>query len=197
MRPEHAGRRAAILDAALALFAEQGYEVTTVAQIGARAGASTGSMYHHFASKEDVAAALRAEALATYQDTMLAELARHDRAEDGIRGLVRRHVAWAVEEPRLAGYLLSSPPPAVRRAAEEPVARANARFFGALRDWLAGHRAAGALRALPAGLEVPLWLGPSQAYLRALLAGRAEAPAAIAAEELAAAAWRALRVDPG
>jgi AcrR family transcriptional regulator len=189
------GRREAILDAALRLFAERGYDATTVADIRALAGASTGSMYHHFASKEDVAAALRIEVLADYQARMLGELTRHGDAEAGVRGLVRFHVAWADVNRERAGFLLSSPPPAVRRVAEARVGRANDGFFGALHGWYDAHRRAGAVRALEQDLLLALWLGPSQSYLRALLGGREATPPREAGVALAEAAWLALRAS--
>jgi AcrR family transcriptional regulator len=49
-RGEHS--RAAIFDAALALFQERGYEATTMRAIAERADVSLGSSYHYFASKE-------------------------------------------------------------------------------------------------------------------------------------------------
>ena len=50
VKGEHS--RAAIFDAALALFQERGYEATTMRAIAERAGVSLGSSYHYFASKE-------------------------------------------------------------------------------------------------------------------------------------------------
>ena len=44
--------RAAIFEAALALFIERGYEATTMRVIADRAGVSLGSSYHYFPSKE-------------------------------------------------------------------------------------------------------------------------------------------------
>jgi AcrR family transcriptional regulator len=46
--------QARILDAAYALFMEQGYHGTSMRQIVARAGITTGGLYNHFASKEDI-----------------------------------------------------------------------------------------------------------------------------------------------
>ena len=43
--------RAAIFDAALALFRERGFEATTMRAIAERAGVSLGASYHHFPSK--------------------------------------------------------------------------------------------------------------------------------------------------
>jgi AcrR family transcriptional regulator len=51
-------RVAELLDAAAALFAENGYETTTMTQIAKRAGASIGSLYQFFPSKEVLAEAL-------------------------------------------------------------------------------------------------------------------------------------------
>lgn len=49
--PNAAGR---LQDSALALFAEQGYEQTTVAQIAERAGVTERTFFNHFANKRDV-----------------------------------------------------------------------------------------------------------------------------------------------
>jgi AcrR family transcriptional regulator len=44
--------RARVLDAAVDLFAQQGYDGTSVAQVIGQAGVAKGGFYHHFASKE-------------------------------------------------------------------------------------------------------------------------------------------------
>jgi AcrR family transcriptional regulator len=46
--------REKILDAALNLFAEKGYDATGVQEIVATAGVTKGALYHHFAAKEDI-----------------------------------------------------------------------------------------------------------------------------------------------
>jgi AcrR family transcriptional regulator len=50
--PKSARTRAAIIDAALRLFRERGYEETTMRAIAAEAGVSVGNAYYYFASKE-------------------------------------------------------------------------------------------------------------------------------------------------
>jgi AcrR family transcriptional regulator len=47
-----AGARERVLDAAVELFAQQGYDGTSVSQVISRAGVAKGGFYHHFASKE-------------------------------------------------------------------------------------------------------------------------------------------------
>lgn len=51
-------RVAELLDAGSALFAENGYDATTMTQIAKRAGASIGSLYQFFPTKEVLAEAL-------------------------------------------------------------------------------------------------------------------------------------------
>ncbi|MBP1967876.1 TetR/AcrR family transcriptional regulator [Paenibacillus aceris] len=46
--------RKKIIDTALQLFAEQGYDATTVHQITERAGVAKGTFFNYFASKEEV-----------------------------------------------------------------------------------------------------------------------------------------------
>jgi len=48
------GARQRIVAAAVALFAEQGYDATSVNQVVARAGVAKGALYHHFESKDDL-----------------------------------------------------------------------------------------------------------------------------------------------
>lgn len=47
-----------ILDCAMQLFGDQGYEATSIAQIIEKIGISKGAFYHHFSAKEDVLEAL-------------------------------------------------------------------------------------------------------------------------------------------
>ena len=55
--------RRAVLDAALYLFAHQGYRATTMRQIADRAKVSTGNCYHHFPDKDAIFLALIEEYL--------------------------------------------------------------------------------------------------------------------------------------
>jgi AcrR family transcriptional regulator len=54
-------RRKEILKVAEEMFAQRGIKATTVRQIGAKAGILSGSLYHHFGSKLDIADAILTE----------------------------------------------------------------------------------------------------------------------------------------
>jgi AcrR family transcriptional regulator len=56
-------RVAALTEAAAVVFAEKGYDAATMTEIAAKAGASIGSLYQFFPTKELLAAALHAEQL--------------------------------------------------------------------------------------------------------------------------------------
>src|SRR5690606_9372524 len=67
-------RRSEIVDCAMRLFIERGYDGTSINQIIGRAGISKGAFYHHFESKEDLIEALAAryaeESLAAAQPVL-------------------------------------------------------------------------------------------------------------------------------
>ncbi|MFF7125848.1 ScbR family autoregulator-binding transcription factor [Streptomyces sp. NPDC016566] len=50
--------RIGILEAAAAVFGERGYDAASTNEILARAGLTRGALYHHFPSKESIAAAV-------------------------------------------------------------------------------------------------------------------------------------------
>src|SRR5438093_11126203 len=53
---EGSGRRADVVQLAGELFAQKGYRATTVREIADAAGILSGSLYHHFDSKESIGA---------------------------------------------------------------------------------------------------------------------------------------------
>lgn len=59
---EHLATRQRLLDAALELFAAQGYTATTVRQIAASIGVTDPAIYAHFSSKQEIYETLLAEA---------------------------------------------------------------------------------------------------------------------------------------
>ena len=189
-----ARRRSEILEAALACFTEKGYGATTMADVRRASGASIGSIYHHFSSKEELAAALYVEGLRDYQRGVVAVLHEHPDAEAGVRALVRHHLGWVAANPDLARYLLSSREAEVAEATSGPLRELNRAFFAEIEAWLEPHRDAGRIRRLPFDVHHAILIGPSQELARLWLAGRTTSDLdAAAAGHLAAAAWNALK----
>lgn len=190
-------RRQQILDAALDLFLEKGVGATTVEELLARSGASVGSFYHQFSSKADVAAALYLETLSSYARLFLAALGKHDRARDGIEGVVRHHLRWTEKNPKLASYLIHCREPEVAELSEERAQQLNGRFYGEVLKWLRLQVDAGHVRKLPADIYLALWMGPANEFTRLWLLGTDRDSRRIRRAEslLASAAWGALRVS--
>ncbi|MFD2469011.1 TetR/AcrR family transcriptional regulator [Amycolatopsis silviterrae] len=97
-------RRQALVEVAAELFAESGFRATTVRQIGEAAGVFSGSLYHHFDSKEAIAD----EILSTYLDGIVREyksiVKEHTDPGTALRELVR--AAFASLEPHRAAITI-------------------------------------------------------------------------------------------
>jgi AcrR family transcriptional regulator len=182
--------RQAILEAALAEFAEKGVASATLEGVRRRSGASVGSIYHWFDGKEGIASALYVEAVRDYQRGLLDTLRRNAEAERGIKSLVRHHLRWVERNPDLARFLLAS------READGPELRElNREALSTAASWLDPHVQAGRVRRLPLDLYYPLLIGPSQEFARHWLHGRMRSSIRTAERTLAQAAWDALRTQ--
>lgn len=191
-------RPQAILKAALEAFSAKGFSAATVADVRRISGASTGSIYHHFGGKEDLAAALYLQGLGDYQRGLLRTLRRHDGPEAGIRAIVRHHLRWVAANPPLARFLASRRGTEGVAAAEQRLRELNRETFSAVNGWLAPHVEAGAVRDLGnTDLYYTVLIGPAQEYSRHWLEGRMRSSIAKAEEVLADAAWDALRTTKG
>src|SRR6185503_509441 len=93
--------RRRILDAALGCFDKKGVAATTIDDIRAASGVTVGSVYHHFASKDDVFDQLVQEAMAEYLSGIVDALEGGAGVEQSARRLVRTHVRWVEERPAL------------------------------------------------------------------------------------------------
>ncbi|WP_239137763.1 TetR/AcrR family transcriptional regulator [Sphaerisporangium rufum] len=89
--------RDVIVETALRLFRERGYEATTMRAIAAEAGVSVGNAYYYFASKEQLVQAYYDRAQEAHEAACRELLAAERRFADRLSGVLR---AWvAVSEP--------------------------------------------------------------------------------------------------
>lgn len=94
--------RAALLDAAMALFAERGIYGTRVEDITERVDLGKGAFYNYFPSKEALVADLVAEAVATFEEAYLSRMRGTSVIADRVGELVRLCTAFTNEHPRYA-----------------------------------------------------------------------------------------------
>ena len=96
----NAAKEAAILDAALALFVERGYEATSVPEVARRARVGAGTIYLYFESKEILVNALLSRIKRDLAARVLAAWRPKAPLEAQFRALHGAFGAWALEEPR-------------------------------------------------------------------------------------------------
>jgi AcrR family transcriptional regulator len=188
-----AGRRKDILDAALACFMDKGVLATTIEDIRLASGASIGSLYHHFGSKEELAATLYLEGMRDYQDGAVAALRRHPGAEAGVKAAVVHHLRWVMGHRDLARFIFAMGDVHALGPRSDELREMNRRFFGECSRWLSEQVQAGQIRKVPSDLYYALWIGPAHELARHLLSGRVRTRWQTAADLLAEAAWQALR----
>src|SRR3954469_6409875 len=100
-------RETEILDAALACFAERGYDATRVRHIAQRAGVSEAALYRHHASKEAVAEALFAQHMRAFGERLSAVADDPRLAAAGrVRGLVRAALAARQADPAAIAFVV-------------------------------------------------------------------------------------------
>jgi AcrR family transcriptional regulator len=160
-RASTARRREAILDAALECFATLGYDQTTLADIRERAGASTGSIYHHFGSKEQIAASLYVDGVRQTQEAGLAALLRTRTARSGIAALVGAYIDWVVEHPAMARFLFAMRhAPFVDDTNDATIDDLNRDVRTRAARWMADRVAAGELPDLAPEMRWAIVFGP-------------------------------------
>lgn len=81
--------RARILEGALKLFREKGFDATTMRDIAQAAGMSLGSTYYHFDSKEALVMAFYQESQDTLQDRIPEAVAKHKDLASRVRTVIQ------------------------------------------------------------------------------------------------------------
>src|SRR3984957_8470431 len=92
-------RRAEILDAAQALYAEKGWDALTVDQVARTPRLSRALVYVYFRDKEELLFAIGERALHLLRDRFVEAAGRHPRGLDQIEAIGRAYMAYAYEFP--------------------------------------------------------------------------------------------------
>jgi TetR/AcrR family fatty acid metabolism transcriptional regulator len=81
-----------ILEAAINVFARQGFHQSTIAQIAKEAGVADGTIYLYFKNKDDILVQFFNYKTKQVFDSFRTEVARADSSLDKLRYLIRRHL---------------------------------------------------------------------------------------------------------
>jgi len=153
--PNAAVSRHLILDVAAGLFAEKGFAETTMRQIAAKAGMQAGSVYYHFASKEQIFGEILTIAMRTIYTAVrgkVDDLGSEATAHDCLHAAIRAHLTVLysnVHYTSLSGNFWGQLPVEVTQTTLPDRTVYEEYWNWLLRDaWAAG--------ALNRGLSVPL-----------------------------------------
>lgn len=102
--------RQKIFRAAQKLFVEKGYHSTSIPDIVREAGVSTGAIYHHYSSKEELARELHETAVAEFLTRYEGEVRSQKSTYDKIRAYTGLMFRWTEKDPVMVQYLLYGRP---------------------------------------------------------------------------------------
>ncbi|MGY2031185.1 TetR/AcrR family transcriptional regulator [Nocardia gipuzkoensis] len=169
--------RERILAEATEQLLAKGYPAFTVAGVRDRLGLSSGSMFHAFGSKAELAAAVYVAGMLDYQRAVLDRLdAPGIDAEQAIRAMLAAHLGWVEDHRELARFLFATLPDEVARSAEPELAQHNRTFFGALERRYDELLATADVGGDGYPVAHAICVGPAQEYCRQWVRGRVPAP---------------------
>ena len=135
LTPNQAARRARVLDAALALATEGGYDAVQMRDVASRAQVALGTIYRYFASKDHLLAACQLETWRELERRLDTRPLTGDTAADRVTELFTRLMRPVEREPMRAAALItasSSPDPAVRECQLEMIGLQDQVFAAAM-----------------------------------------------------------------
>lgn len=128
-------KRRAILEAAARLFAQKGYNATTLQDIAAVAGTQAGSLYYHFSSRDDIVREVLSASMAVIEQQVRAAIKEAESKSgtylERIKAGVRVHLRAVLSaDPYTSAYfriINEVPAPVYREFIEQP--RAYGRYW--------------------------------------------------------------------
>lgn len=88
--------RGKLLDCAAQLFRQKGYERTTVRDIAGAVGIQSGSIFHHFPSKEDILRAVMTEALVYFTELLRDSIDREEGTAGKLLACIRSELQFTI-----------------------------------------------------------------------------------------------------
>jgi TetR/AcrR family transcriptional regulator, cholesterol catabolism regulator len=116
LTPNQAARRRRVIEAAMKLASDGGYDAVQMRDVASEAGVALGTIYRYFASKDHLLAACQVEWAGEIQRQLHQRPARGDTAADRVVDVLRRATRSTERSPQLTAALvtaISSPDPAV------------------------------------------------------------------------------------
>lgn len=96
-----------IFETSMKLFAEKGYDATSIEEITATVGVAKGTLYYHFSSKEEIFNFLIEEGMKLLQNSIKIKTEKHENYIDKIKAIVLIQIKIIVKYEYLITILLS------------------------------------------------------------------------------------------
>ena len=181
--------RERILEAARHLFTERGYFNTSIQDIRRTSGLSIGSIYHHFAGKEEIARVLFYDTLAFVQSDIQGVYAQYSGARERCYYAIRGLFETTETAPEIMEYVLYFKHREVLPN-EKPICASQP--FELLKTIIAEGMAAGEIRRMDEVLASAALLGGPIRLVQLRLEGVIQQPLIESLEEVWECSWRSV-----
>ena len=104
-RYHHGDLKAALVDGAVELIVERGVSGFSLAELSRRLGVTVAAPYRHFASREELLAAVAVRALQSFGEALGARSSEGDPPEERLAAMAGAYVRFAAEQPALFGVV--------------------------------------------------------------------------------------------
>jgi TetR/AcrR family transcriptional regulator, cholesterol catabolism regulator len=137
LTPNQAARRQRVVDAAMKLAADGGYDAVQMRDVASEAGVALGTIYRYFTSKDHLLAACQVAFARAEQRRLELRPTQGDTAADRVVDVLRRATRAQERQPQLTAAMvtaISSPDPAVSGCQREVTAVMAAVLAGPMGD---------------------------------------------------------------
>jgi AcrR family transcriptional regulator len=179
-----------ILAAALQLFVEQGFHTTSIPDIVAASGTSIGAVYHHFASKDELAHVLHQQLVGRFVTMCATEVLSPPDAQSRVRANTSMLFRLTEEDPQFVSYLIYTRP---KSAVEGNLTVCSHEGLEVTQQIVADGKKAGEVRDLDDRVLCGLISGTIMRLVELRLDGVITEPLTGLADATAAAIWAGIR----
>ena len=137
LTPNQAARRERVIEAAMDLAGEGGYDAVQMRDVAARAQVALGTIYRYFSSKDHLLAACQLELWRETSERFVLRPPEGDTPSDRVVAFLRRAMRAAEREPSRTSALvlaMASPDPAVRECQLQVMDLIEQTLFAAMGD---------------------------------------------------------------
>ena len=96
-----------IFETSMKLFAEKGYDATSIEEITATVGVAKGTLYYHFSSKEEIFNFLIEEGIKLLQNSVDIKTAKHNNYIDKIKAIILTQIKIVAKYEDIITIILS------------------------------------------------------------------------------------------